>query len=112
VAIYHLQLKDMRDEWTMVRIDDDDDEWRQHKRTPPPKKIGSGSGDCTFFIQLLNLMDGETGHKLVQLYTASNQKIRQGTKGSGMCGGTMPALKDGPIEWTCTAYYADEDDEN
>lgn len=109
MSVYYLELIDMRQQWTMVRIDDDDDDWDQrsmHGRTA--SMIASGRGSCKRILQLVNLFDHDTDEKVVQIQLGSGQRIRRGEKGSGMCGGATPALKDGPIQWECTAYYEDD----
>ena len=107
MSVFYFQLTDERQRWTMVHVDDDSDKWDQRSMHGRPA-IASGSGRCDRFMQLINLYDHDTGEKVVQLQLGSGQRIRRGEKGAGMCGGATPALKDGIIQWECTAYYEDD----
>lgn len=109
MSVFYLELTDMRQKWTMVRIDDDDDDWDQRSMHKGPATIASGRGRCNRFMQLINLFDHDTDEKVVQIQLGSGQRIRRGEKGSGICGSASPALKDGPIQWECTAWYEDDD---
>ena len=108
MAVYYFQLTDERQRWTMIHVDDDSDKWDQRSMNAGPVRIASGSGRCDRFLQLINLYDRDTGGKVVQLQLGSGQRIKRGEKGAGLCGGASPALKDGIIQWECTANYEDD----
>lgn len=104
MAVFYLQLTDERNLWTMVRIDDDDDEWDQRSKPNPP--MASGKGDYTRLLLRANLVDGNTGRKIVTM--DMGRYFREGDEGAGLAYGAMPALKDGIIKWKCTAFYEED----
>lgn len=97
-----IKLTDLSGNFTMVLLDDGivTDTW-DHGVLGPARFIESGSGhwDHLGVARVVNLYDGASGRKVVQLRGVARYPFKLADSGEGLLQGKSPALAGSVIQW-------------